>query len=48
MKQEIRVGVVCIARKTFDFQAAAEIYAGLQQQLQKIDQIGRASCRERV
>ena len=26
MKQELKIGVVCIARKTFDFEAADEIY----------------------
>ena len=39
MKQEIRIGVVCLARKTFDFGAAFEIYKGIQVKLKEIENI---------
>jgi len=39
MKQEIKVGVVCLARKTFDFDAALDIYKGIQRDLKAIKQI---------
>ncbi len=39
MKQQIRIGVVCIARKTFDFNAAKEIYKEIQRNLSAIQQI---------
>ena len=39
MKQEIRIGVVCLARKTFDFEAAFEIYQQLQQKLKSIENV---------
>ena len=39
MKQEIRIGVVCIARKTFDFEAAFEIYQKIQEKLKSISNI---------
>lgn len=39
MKQPIRLGVVCLARKTFDYQAAKEIYNSFQQKLQKIEAV---------
>lgn len=39
MKQQIRIGVVCIARKTFDFQAAADIWKKLQEDLKKLPAI---------
>jgi len=39
MKQEIRIGVVCIARKTFDFEAAFEIYQKKQEKLKSISNI---------
>ena len=39
MKQNIRVGVVCIARKTFDFKAAEEIFHEIQIQLQNIENV---------
>ncbi|MHA1253999.1 MAG: hypothetical protein ACTSPS_00220 [Promethearchaeota archaeon] len=39
MKQEIRIGVVCLARKTFDFEAAFDIYKGIQTKLNKIENI---------
>ena len=38
-KQSISIGVVCIARKTFDFNAAAEIYQGIQQDLALIENV---------
>lgn len=39
MKQNIKIGVVCIARKTFDFNAALEIYNKIQGNLKKIENI---------
>lgn len=39
MKQEIRIGVVCLARKTFDYQAATEIYSKIKENLTEIDQV---------
>ncbi|MFX0064701.1 MAG: L-fucose/L-arabinose isomerase family protein [Candidatus Hermodarchaeota archaeon] len=39
MKQLIRLGIVCLARKTFDYQAAKEIYNSFQQKLQKINAV---------
>ena len=39
MKQDIRIGVVCIARKTFDFEAAFEIYQQIQEKLKSIRNI---------
>jgi len=34
--KEVSIGVVCFARKTFDYNAANEIYASIQSQLKKI------------
>ena len=39
MKQNIRVGVVCLARKTFDYVAAEEIYNTIKSDLNKIEDI---------
>ncbi len=39
MKQNIRIGVVCIARKTFDYIAASEIYKKLQIQIKSIENV---------
>jgi L-fucose isomerase-like protein len=39
LKQEIRVGLVCIARKTFDYRAAAEIYSKIKEDLKKIEHV---------
>jgi L-fucose isomerase-like protein len=39
VKKEIKIGVVCLARKTFDFEAAKEIYKTIQQDLEKIEQV---------
>ena len=33
MKQRIRLGLVCLARETYDFAAAAEIYKGIRAEL---------------
>jgi L-fucose isomerase-like protein len=38
-KHKIKVGVACIARKTFDFIAAKQIYTKLQEELNKIESI---------
>ncbi|NVM17234.1 MAG: fucose isomerase [Candidatus Lokiarchaeota archaeon] len=39
MKQEICVGVVCFARKTFDYKAAEEIYGKIKKDLKQIEQV---------
>jgi L-fucose isomerase-like protein len=39
LKQIIKVGVVCLARNTFDYKAAEEIYRNIQQDLKSIDSI---------
>jgi L-fucose isomerase-like protein len=39
MKEKITIGVVCLARKTFDYQAAANIFAKIKDNLLKIEQI---------
>ena len=39
MKQNIQIGVVCIARKTFDYIAAEEIYKKIQDDLKKIENV---------
>ena len=39
MKQKIRIGVVCIARETFDFEAAKEIYSQIKKDLKTIENI---------
>jgi len=37
LKEKIKVGVVCIARKTFDYIAAGEIFKEIQSKLRKIE-----------
>jgi len=39
LKQKIHVGLVCLARKTFDYQAAAEIYGKIKEDLKKIERV---------
>jgi L-fucose isomerase-like protein len=39
MKQKVKIGVVCFARKTFDFKAAFDIFQGIQDNLNKIEQV---------
>jgi L-fucose isomerase-like protein len=39
MKEKIRIGLVCLARKTFDFEAAHEIYNKIQEDLKQIENI---------
>lgn len=36
-KTTITIGVACLARKTFDFEAARDIYNGIKQQLARLD-----------
>jgi L-fucose isomerase-like protein len=38
MKQSVKIGVICFARKTFDFNAAMDIYMKIQADLKKIPQ----------
>ncbi len=37
MKYTINIGVVCFARKTFDYQAAGQLYQQIQQELKQIE-----------
>ena len=37
MKQKIKLGVVCLTRHTFDFNAAAELYKGILEDLSKVE-----------
>ncbi len=37
IKHNVRIGVICLARRTFDFQAALEIYQKIQGKLKYID-----------
>lgn len=39
MKQKVKLGVVCLARKTFDYQAAAKIYEAKQQELRRVEEV---------
>jgi L-fucose isomerase-like protein len=39
MKQEIRIGLVCLARKTFDYQSAEEVYRKIKNDLKKFKYI---------
>nr|MDO8109649.1 fucose isomerase [Candidatus Sigynarchaeota archaeon] len=39
MKGLVIIGVVCLARKTFDFEAAREIYKRIQQDLKKVENV---------
>lgn len=38
-KQRVRLGVVCFARKSFDFEAALEIYQNIQKDIKRIDEV---------
>ncbi len=39
MKQKIRIGVVCLARKTFDFQAAQDLFKQIQEKIMLIEDV---------
>jgi len=39
MKEKITIGLVCLARKTFDFEAAHEIYKKIQEDLKQIENV---------
>ncbi len=39
MKQRIKLGLVCLARETFDFKAAAEIYARIRNELATLEAV---------
>jgi len=39
MKQGVKLGVVCLTRHTFDFNAAAELYEGIKKDLNKIENL---------
>ncbi len=48
MKKNIRLGVVCLARETFDYQAAAEIYSGILKELALLDSVTLCAVEELV
>ena len=37
MKHPIRLGLVCLARKTFDFEAAAEVYRRIAEEVGNLE-----------
>lgn len=39
MKQKVNIGVVCLARKTFDYEAATEIYSRIRSDLGKMENV---------
>jgi len=39
MKKSIRIGVICIARKTFDYLAASEIFKNIQNQINSVENV---------
>lgn len=39
MMQTVRIGVVCLARKTYDFKAAGEIYKKTQEKLKRVSNV---------
>ena len=39
MKQRVKLGVVCLTRNTFDFNAAAELYKGILEDLSKVENL---------
>ncbi len=39
MKQSVNIGVVCFARKTFDYKAADDLYQKIRQDLQQIENV---------
>jgi len=39
MKQRIRLGLICLARETYDYKAAAEIYGGLRKSLESLPEV---------
>lgn len=43
MKKKIKLGIVCLTRNTFDFNAAADIYGGILDGLRKRDDIALAA-----
>ncbi len=44
MKGEVKIGVVCLARRTFDFEAAENIYGEKQAELQAIPNVNWTFC----
>jgi len=39
MKQQVTLGLVCLARETYDFRAAKEIYDGIIKDLRRIEAV---------
>jgi L-fucose isomerase-like protein len=48
MKKHIRLGVVCLARKTFDFEAAAQLYDIILQNLQTLENVTVCAVKQLV
>jgi L-fucose isomerase-like protein len=48
MRRKIRIGVVCLTRKTYDYKAAAQIYADTAERLAKMPDIDWVFIREPV
>lgn len=48
MKSNIRLGVVCLARNTFDFAAAAELYSGILEGLSKLENVTVCAVKQLV
>lgn len=48
MKGNIRLGVVCLARNTFDFAAAGELYSGILEDLSKLENVSVCAVKQLV
>ena len=48
MKTKIKLGVVCLARKTFDYLAAKELYANILSDLELLEQTEVIAYKELV
>ncbi|NCA66858.1 MAG: fucose isomerase [Clostridia bacterium] len=48
MKKQVRLGVVCLARETFDYKAAEELYKGLLEDLSRLEAVTLCAVTELV
>ena len=48
MKQRITLGVVALARKTFDYEAAYELYKGILKDLEALEEVDLVAIEEQV
>ncbi|MBN2859040.1 MAG: fucose isomerase, partial [Sphaerochaetaceae bacterium] len=48
MKQRITLGVVALARKTFDYEAALELYKGILKDLAALEEVDLIAIEEQV